>query len=56
VCAARTQVIYGDTDSIMVHTNSDDINAAHDLAGRIKREINKRCVCVHARAFVLPGS
>eukprot|EP00983_Pelagomonas_calceolata_P008769 285846-Pelagomonas_calceolata.AAC.3 len=27
----------------MIYTGSDDMKAAHELAGRIKREINKRC-------------
>jgi len=40
--AIGAEVIYGDTDSIMIYTGSDDMKAAHELAGRIKREINKR--------------
>ena len=36
------QVIYGDTDSIMVATGAQDLQAAGQLAGRIKREVNKR--------------
>ena len=35
-------VIYGDTDSIMVATGAPDIGAALALGGRIKREVNKR--------------
>ena len=36
------QVIYGDTDSIMVATGAQDLQEAGQLAGRIKREVNKR--------------
>ena len=36
------QVIYGDTDSIMVATGAQDLQEAAQLAGRIKREVNKR--------------
>jgi DNA polymerase elongation subunit (family B) len=41
VCAAL-QVIYGDTDSIMIATGTTDVAAARDLGQRIKREVNKR--------------
>ena len=37
-----SQVIYGDTDSIMVATGAQDLQEAAQLAGRIKREVNKR--------------
>lgn len=36
------QVIYGDTDSIMINTGSNDLAAARELGQRIKREVNKR--------------
>lgn len=36
------EVIYGDTDSIMVYTGTDDVRAARDLGARIKKEVNKR--------------
>ncbi|KAL4577433.1 hypothetical protein LXL04_013542 [Taraxacum kok-saghyz] len=35
-------VIYGDTDSIMIYTGLDDINKAKSIAGNIIREVNKR--------------
>jgi len=35
-------VVYGDTDSIMVATGSADLAAALALGGRIKKEVNKR--------------
>ena len=37
------QVIYGDTDSVMIYTATDDVREARDLGARIKREV---CVCV----------
>ncbi|GFR41815.1 hypothetical protein Agub_g2585, partial [Astrephomene gubernaculifera] len=36
------EVIYGDTDSIMVATRSDSVEEARALGARIKREVNKR--------------
>ncbi len=36
------QVIYGDTDSIMVHTASSELDAAEALGARIKAAVNKR--------------
>ncbi|GAX83060.1 hypothetical protein CEUSTIGMA_g10486.t1 [Chlamydomonas eustigma] len=36
------EVIYGDTDSVMVHTSTDEVRAARDLGARIKKEVNKR--------------
>ena len=36
------QVIYGDTDSIMIHTGSDNLAAARELGARVKKEVNKR--------------
>lgn len=38
----RLQVIYGDTDSIMIHTRSDSVDEARMLGARIKKEVNKR--------------
>lgn len=46
------QVIYGDTDSIMVYTASDDRRAAKELAAKIKKEINKRWARVRARGWL----
>ncbi|KAL6757111.1 hypothetical protein V8C86DRAFT_3135851 [Haematococcus lacustris] len=36
------EVIYGDTDSIMIYTGSDDLTAVRELGARIKREVNRR--------------
>lgn len=36
------EVIYGDTDSIMIHTGLDDIAAVHQVGQRVKKEVNKR--------------
>ncbi|GIM16515.1 hypothetical protein Vretimale_19154 [Volvox reticuliferus] len=36
------EVIYGDTDSIMVSTRTDSVDEARDLGARIKKEVNKR--------------
>lgn len=36
------QVIYGDTDSIMVNTGSTDIEEVKQLGERVKKEVNKR--------------
>jgi DNA polymerase alpha subunit A len=35
------EVIYGDTDSIMIHTSQKDINEAKRMADALKKEINK---------------
>ena len=35
------QVIYGDTDSVMIHTGTDDVREARDLGARIKREVRE---------------
>ena len=35
------EVIYGDTDSIMVHSTTDDLVEARKMADGLKREINK---------------
>ncbi|KAL8247014.1 hypothetical protein R6Q59_008230 [Mikania micrantha] len=36
------EVIYGDTDSIMIYTGLDDITKAKSIAGNVIREVNKR--------------
>ena len=36
------QVIYGDTDSIMIRTDSSKEEEARALAQRVKREVNQR--------------
>ncbi|KAK2077328.1 hypothetical protein QBZ16_004962 [Prototheca wickerhamii] len=40
--ALGAEVIYGDTDSIMVHTGSADLDAVLKLGAALKREVNKR--------------
>ena len=35
------QVIYGDTDSVMIYTGTDDVREARDLGARIKREVGR---------------
>ena len=34
-------VIYGDTDSIMIHTNSTDVETVFKLGQKVKAEVNK---------------
>ncbi|KIY91377.1 DNA polymerase alpha subunit A [Monoraphidium neglectum] len=36
------EVVYGDTDSMFVHTGTDDLAAARASGAAIKREVNKR--------------
>jgi len=36
------QVIYGDTDSIMINTNSTAIEEVMKLGAEVKRQVNKR--------------
>lgn len=38
----RLDVVYGDTDSIFVHTGQDDFAAALQIGGEIAKEVNKR--------------
>ena len=38
----QLDVIYGDTDSIMIYTNSDDINVVNKLGNDFKILVNKR--------------
>ena len=35
------EVIYGDTDSIMIYTNSTDLAEVRGMGGKVKREVNK---------------
>jgi DNA polymerase alpha subunit A len=39
-------VIYGDTDSIMVHSATSDLAQARKMAETLKREINKHYRCM----------
>lgn len=36
------QVIYGDTDSIMINTNSTALEEVMRVGGEVKRQVNKR--------------
>ncbi|KAJ3220259.1 DNA polymerase alpha catalytic subunit [Dinochytrium kinnereticum] len=38
----RLEVIYGDTDSVMINTQSDSLEEAKKIAFNFKREVNKR--------------
>ncbi|KAK1275209.1 DNA polymerase alpha catalytic subunit [Acorus gramineus] len=40
------QVIYGDTDSIMIHSGLDDIAKAKPIAGKVIQEVNKKYRCL----------
>lgn len=40
-CVLCVQVIYGDTDSIMIHTNSNDYEAAEALGAKVKAAVNR---------------
>ena len=40
------EVIYGDTDSVMVHSATDDLAAARKMADTLKREVNKHYRCM----------
>ncbi|VDM31578.1 unnamed protein product [Hydatigera taeniaeformis] len=38
----KLEVIYGDTDSIMVNTNSTDLSSALAIGDKVKHEVNRR--------------
>ncbi|KAJ3677896.1 hypothetical protein LUZ60_001699 [Juncus effusus] len=40
------EVIYGDTDSIMINTGLDDVNKAYEKAKMVIQEVNKRYKCM----------
>ncbi|KAL5715404.1 DNA-directed DNA polymerase [Ranunculus cassubicifolius] len=40
------EVIYGDTDSIMIYTGLDDIAQAKIIAGKVIQEVNKKYRCL----------
>ena len=37
----KLDVIYGDTDSVMINTNSTDLEAVKTIGNQVKREVNK---------------
>lgn len=39
-CSCLWQVIYGDTDSIMIYSGLDDITAAKAIAGKVIQEVD----------------
>ena len=43
-CRSRAglEVIYGDTDSIMINTRTDDLAVVKDLGLKVKKAVNKR--------------
>ncbi|GAB2231798.1 hypothetical protein Drorol1_Dr00010810 [Drosera rotundifolia] len=40
------EVIYGDTDSIMIHSGLDDFSKAKEIAGKVIQEVNKKYRCL----------
>ncbi|KAK6116225.1 hypothetical protein DH2020_050021 [Rehmannia glutinosa] len=40
------EVIYGDTDSIMIYSGLDDIGKAKSIAGKVIQEVNKKYRCL----------
>ncbi|KAL3525683.1 hypothetical protein ACH5RR_014055 [Cinchona calisaya] len=40
------EVIYGDTDSIMIYSGLDDIGKAKAVAGKVSQEVNKKYRCL----------
>ncbi|OAY65117.1 DNA polymerase alpha catalytic subunit [Ananas comosus] len=40
------EVIYGDTDSIMIYSGLDDISKAKAIAGKVIQEVNKKYRCL----------
>ncbi|GAB2282716.1 hypothetical protein Dimus_017255 [Dionaea muscipula] len=40
------EVIYGDTDSIMIHSGLDDFSKAKEIAGKVIQEVNKKYKCL----------
>ncbi|KAG9444049.1 hypothetical protein H6P81_015389 [Aristolochia fimbriata] len=40
------EVIYGDTDSIMIYTGLDDISKAKAISGKVIQEVNKKYRCL----------
>ncbi|KAG1697229.1 DNA polymerase alpha catalytic subunit [Nymphon striatum] len=46
VQSMNLDVIYGDTDSIMINTHSTDLNEVFKLGNKVKIEINKAYTCI----------
>ncbi|OVA15651.1 DNA-directed DNA polymerase [Macleaya cordata] len=42
----KLEVIYGDTDSIMIYSGLDDIAQAKTIAGKVIQEVNKKYRCL----------
>eukprot|EP00743_Colponemidia_sp_Colp-15_P005940 GILK01006386.1.p1 GENE.GILK01006386.1~~GILK01006386.1.p1 ORF type:complete len:1470 (-),score=342.66 GILK01006386.1:187-3951(-) len=42
----QLEVIYGDTDSIMIHTGLDDIEKVYSIGNQVKKEVNKLYKCL----------
>ncbi|CAA0833741.1 DNA polymerase alpha catalytic subunit, partial [Striga hermonthica] len=40
------EIIYGDTDSIMIYSGLDDIGKAKSIAGKVIQEVNKKYRCL----------
>lgn len=40
------EVIYGDTDSIMIHTGMDDVTDSKMVAMKVIKEVNKKYKCL----------
>ncbi|XP_017439927.1 DNA polymerase alpha catalytic subunit isoform X1 [Vigna angularis] len=44
--ALNLEVIYGDTDSIMIYSGLDDIEEANKIAAKVIQEVNKKYKCL----------
>ena len=42
----NAEVIYGDTDSVMIHSGTDNLAEARKMAEGLKREVNKHYRCM----------
>lgn len=42
----RLQVVYGDTDSIMINSNTQDLDKAKQIAAVVKQRVNKLYKCL----------
>ena len=48
-------VIYGDTDSIMINTNCDDWNEVRKIGNKVIQTGSKRCFNVHLTLYRRDG-